>query len=84
MPCHLVIVKNTVTYNTELGSCKEYSDLDIMQMIGRAGRPGYNESAVAVIMTRPEKTQKYERMVQGQELLESRQADFLTLLTESC
>jgi ATP-dependent DNA helicase HFM1/MER3 len=36
LPCHLVIIKNTVTW-TAAGS-KEYADLEIMQMLGRAGR----------------------------------------------
>jgi ATP-dependent DNA helicase HFM1/MER3 len=36
LPCHLVIIKNTVTW-TAVGS-KEYADLEIMQMLGRAGR----------------------------------------------
>ena len=41
LPCHMVIIKNTVAYQNNGGSggCKEYSDLEIMQMLGRAGRP---------------------------------------------
>ncbi len=69
LPCHLVIVKNTITYQAE--GCKEYSDLDIMQMLGRAGRPQFDTTAVAVIMTKIEKVRRYEKMVSGQELLES-------------
>ena len=72
LPCHTVIIKNTVTYQTDIGACKEYSDLDIMQMLGRAGRPQFDDSAIAVIMTRQEKVSRYERMVQGQETLESK------------
>ena len=36
------------------------------------GRPQFEDSAVAVIITRQEKLQKYEKMVSGQELLESK------------
>ena len=36
LPCHLVIIKNTVVWQD--GAWKEYPDLDIMQMLGRAGR----------------------------------------------
>jgi len=36
LPCHLVIVKGTVTFQEE--GLKEYADLEIMQMLGRAGR----------------------------------------------
>jgi ATP-dependent DNA helicase HFM1/MER3 len=70
LPCHLVILKNTVTYTNGEG-IKEYSDLEVMQMLGRAGRPQYDTSAVAVIMTRQEKIKKYERMVSGEQILES-------------
>jgi replicative superfamily II helicase len=40
-------------------------------MLGRAGRPQYDTSAVAVIMTRQEKIKRYERMVSGEQILES-------------
>lgn len=70
LPCHFVIIKNTATY-TDKG-LKEYSDLEIMQMLGRAGRPQFDKSAVGVIMTRQEKVKRYELMVSGQEVLESR------------
>ncbi len=36
LPCHLVIIKNTVTWQDN--SCREYADLEMMQMLGRAGR----------------------------------------------
>jgi len=69
LPCHFVIIKNTVCY---VGSgMKEYSDLEVMQMLGRAGRPQFDTSAVAVVMTRMEKARHYEKMVSGQEILES-------------
>lgn len=72
LPCHMVIIKNTVAYqNPAAGGCKEYSDLEIMQMLGRAGRPQFDDSAVAVIMTRLPRVQYYETMVAGQEVLES-------------
>ena len=70
LPCHLVIVKNTVTYTNE--GLQEYSDLEMMQMLGRAGRPQFDDTAVAVIMTRQTKARRYEMMVTGQELLESK------------
>jgi ATP-dependent DNA helicase HFM1/MER3 len=70
LPCHLVIIKNTMTYTDE--GLQEYSDLEMMQMLGRAGRPQFDDTAVAVIMTRQTKTRRYEMMVTGQELLESK------------
>lgn len=70
LPCHLVIIKNTMAYQND--GLKEYSDLEIMQMLGRAGRPQFDDDAVAVILTRPEKVSRYEKMVSGKEVLESR------------
>ena len=72
LPCHMVIIKNTVGWEFGSNQPKEYSDLEIMQMIGRAGRPQYDDSAVAVIMTRMSRIHYYQQMVTGQEVLESR------------
>ncbi|KAH0342210.1 P-loop containing nucleoside triphosphate hydrolase protein, partial [Aureobasidium melanogenum] len=69
LPCHMVIIKNTVGY--EAGAIKEYSDLEIMQMIGRAGRPQFDTSALAVIMTKMQQVKHYEQLLGGQERLES-------------
>ena len=69
LPCHLVIVKGTVTFQED--GLKEYADLEIMQMLGRAGRPQFDTNAIAVIMTKKDKTKKYETMVSGEEVLES-------------
>ena len=71
LPCHFVIIKSTVTYQNPTGVGREYSDLEIMQMLGRAGRPQFDDSAVAVIMTRSERAKHYEKMMSGQEVLES-------------
>lgn len=69
LPCHFVIIKNTVSWQGNVR--KEYADLEVMQMLGRAGRPQFDDSAVAVIMTRTEKARHYEKMVSGEEILES-------------
>ena len=50
---------------------KEYADLEVMQMLGRAGRPQFDKDALAVIMTRQEKVEQYTKMVSGQETIES-------------
>ncbi|KAL2869850.1 putative DEAD/DEAH box DNA helicase (Mer3) [Aspergillus lucknowensis] len=69
LPCHLVIIKNTVGWQD--GRSQEYSDLEIMQMLGRAGRPQFDDSAAAVILTRKERVNHYEKLVSGSESLES-------------
>jgi ATP-dependent DNA helicase HFM1/MER3 len=70
LPCHLVIIKNTMAWSAE--GLQEYSDLEMMQMLGRAGRPQYDDSAVAVIMTRQAKVRRYEMLVTGQDFIESK------------
>ena len=42
-----------------------------MQMLGRAGRPQFDTAGVAVIMTKKENKDKYEKMVSGNEIVES-------------
>jgi ATP-dependent DNA helicase HFM1/MER3 len=69
LPCYLVIVKGTAAW-TDNG-CQEYADLEMMQMLGRAGRPQFEQSACAVILTRTERADYYNRLVSGQEPLES-------------
>jgi ATP-dependent DNA helicase HFM1/MER3 len=69
LPCHLVILKGTVGFQG--GAPTEYSDLEVMQMLGRAGRPQFDDSAVAVIMTKVESKERYEKMISGQDILES-------------
>ncbi|KUJ21917.1 P-loop containing nucleoside triphosphate hydrolase protein [Mollisia scopiformis] len=70
LPCHLVILKGTSGYQ-EGGKLCDYSDLDVMQMLGRAGRPQFDSKAVAVIMTHSNKAKQYEKMLSGQQILES-------------
>ncbi|KAM5438660.1 ATP-dependent DNA helicase MER3 [Microsporum canis] len=69
LPCHLVVIKNTVSWQD--GGCREYADLEMMQMLGRAGRPQFDDSAVGVILTRKERVAHYEKLVAGSEPLES-------------
>jgi len=70
LPAHLVVIKNTVCWSEN--GVKEYVDLEIMQMLGRAGRPQFDDTGVAVILTAKDKKDRYERMREGSEILESR------------
>lgn len=72
LPCHTVIIKGTVGFCDGNRQPQELSDVDILQMIGRAGRPQFDNSAVAVIMTRMHLVDRYKRLTAGQETLESR------------
>ncbi|CAJ0828217.1 11968_t:CDS:10 [Entrophospora sp. SA101] len=71
LPAHLVIIKSTLAYKN--GRFVEYSDSEIKQMLGRAGRPQFDDSGVAVIITSNDMKQKYEELVAGiKDRLESR------------
>ncbi|VDB94696.1 Bgt-2769, partial [Blumeria graminis f. sp. tritici] len=69
LPCHMVILKGTVGFQD--GVLREYSDLEVMQMLGRAGRPQFDDSAIAIIITRTGKSERYKKMIAGQDILES-------------
>jgi len=69
LPCHLVVIKNTICYKD--AGLSEYSDLEVMQMLGRAGRPQFDDSATSIIITRTEKADRYKLMISGQDVLES-------------
>uniref|UniRef100_A0A3Q1EIP3 Probable ATP-dependent DNA helicase HFM1 n=1 Tax=Acanthochromis polyacanthus TaxID=80966 RepID=A0A3Q1EIP3_9TELE len=69
LPAHLVVIKSTMQYVS--GSCEEYSEADLLQMIGRAGRPQFDTSATAVIMTKIQTRNKYMQLMNGAEIIES-------------
>ncbi|RMZ79978.1 hypothetical protein DV738_g2954, partial [Chaetothyriales sp. CBS 135597] len=56
---------------TKKTGIREYSSLEVMQMLGRAGRPQFETSACAVILTRKANVEKYQTMMSGRELIES-------------
>jgi ATP-dependent DNA helicase HFM1/MER3 len=62
LPAHLVVIKGTKAWR---GGDSGYQDLDqasLLQMIGRAGRPGFDTSGQAVIMTDNESKTKFEHL----------------------
>ncbi|XP_042146188.1 probable ATP-dependent DNA helicase HFM1 [Ixodes scapularis] len=69
LPAHLVVVKSTSTY--ALGGTGLYPDLVVDQMLGRAGRPQFDVSGTAVIMTKLSLKPRYEQLVQGTQAMES-------------
>lgn len=51
LPAHLVVIKSTSQYVAGKG-IEDLSDLTLLQMAGRAGRPQFDDHGVCVIMTR--------------------------------
>ncbi|GAA5989083.1 hypothetical protein JCM10908_001151 [Rhodotorula pacifica] len=69
LPARLVIIRGTKTFAD--GVMRDYTDLEILQMIGRAGRPQFDTLGVAVIMTEKGCESKYSDLVNAQTRLES-------------
>lgn len=62
LPAHLVLIKGTKAWR---GGGLGYQDLEqasLLQMIGRAGRPGFDTSGTAVIMTDNQSKRIFERL----------------------
>ncbi|KAE9393645.1 P-loop containing nucleoside triphosphate hydrolase protein [Gymnopus androsaceus JB14] len=66
---HTVVMKGVHTFQNN--SSVEYSDLDVMQMLGRAGRPQFDKDGMAIIMCESELENKYRALVQGKTVVES-------------
>lgn len=49
LPAHLVVVKSTMHYVG--GVFQEYSETDILQMIGRAGRPQVSDCFIVLMLS---------------------------------
>ncbi|KAM7185458.1 pre-mRNA splicing helicase [Rhypophila sp. PSN 637] len=51
LPAHTVIIKGTQVYSPEKGSWVELSPQDVLQMLGRAGRPQFDTYGEGIIIT---------------------------------
>ncbi|PIO61690.1 helicase protein [Teladorsagia circumcincta] len=63
MPAHLVIVKGTEYFDGKTSKYVDYPVTDVLQMMGRAGRPQFDTSAVAVIYVQDIKKTFYKRFL---------------------
>eukprot|EP00127_Corallochytrium_limacisporum_P005628 Clim_evm7s210 gene=Clim_evmTU7s210 len=71
LPAHAVIIKGTQVYSPEKGDWTELSPLDLMQMIGRAGRPQYDTTGLGIVITQVEDLQYYLSLLNEQLPIES-------------
>uniref|UniRef100_A0AAR5PU90 DNA 3'-5' helicase n=1 Tax=Dendroctonus ponderosae TaxID=77166 RepID=A0AAR5PU90_DENPD len=76
LPAHLVIVKCTKCYSD--GGYKDYDEVSIFQMIGRAGRSQFDTSATVLILTSLQDKIKYEQMLSCSQIIESNLHKHLT------
>ena len=59
LPAHTVIIKGTDVYNPEKGGNVDLSILDVQQIFGRAGRPQFDSSGEAILITSLEAFPRY-------------------------
>ncbi|KAG6462956.1 hypothetical protein O3G_MSEX013556 [Manduca sexta] len=62
-PAHLVVIKGTEYYD---GKQKRYVDMpitDVLQMMGRAGRPQFDNEGVAVVLVHDQKKNFYKKFL---------------------
>ncbi|KAL6175995.1 hypothetical protein ACLB2K_052631 [Fragaria x ananassa] len=71
LPAHTVIIKGTQVYDPEKGAWTELSPLDVMQMLGRAGRPQYDSCGEGIIITGHNELQYYLSLMNQQLPIES-------------
>ena len=71
LPAHQVIIKGTQLYDASAGGFKDLGVLDVQQIFGRAGRPGFDTSGEGVIITEHKKLTKYVAMLTHSTPIES-------------
>eukprot|EP01126_Amoeba_proteus_P012623 TRINITY_DN1519_c1_g1_i3.p1 TRINITY_DN1519_c1_g1~~TRINITY_DN1519_c1_g1_i3.p1 ORF type:complete len:1370 (-),score=289.41 TRINITY_DN1519_c1_g1_i3:112-4221(-) len=77
LPAHTVIIKGTEVYNAEKGGFSDLGILDVLQIFGRAGRPQFDTSGEAMIVTSQEKHSHYVQLLTHQIPIESKFIDRL-------
>jgi len=63
LPAHTVIIKGTQLYNPQKGGFTDLGMLDVQQIFGRAGRPQFQDSGEAAIITTHDKLAHYLGML---------------------
>ncbi|RUS26117.1 Sec63 Brl domain-containing protein [Jimgerdemannia flammicorona] len=71
LPAHAVIIKGTQIYSPEKGRWVELSPQDVLQMMGRAGRPQYDTYGEGIIITAHTELQYWVSLINTQLPIES-------------
>src|SRR3569833_472658 len=71
LPAHTGIIKGTQVYSPEKGSWVELSPQDVLQMLGRAGRPQFDTYGEGIIITTQGEMQYYLSLLNQQLPIES-------------
>eukprot|EP01027_Heterolobosea_sp_BB2_P026939 GEZU01042062.1.p1 GENE.GEZU01042062.1~~GEZU01042062.1.p1 ORF type:complete len:2174 (-),score=564.16 GEZU01042062.1:67-6525(-) len=62
-PAHLVVIKGTEFFDPKTKRYEDYPITDVLQMMGRAGRPQFDNEGVAVIMVHEPKKNFYKKFL---------------------
>lgn len=62
-PAHLVIVKGTEYYDGKTRRYVDFPITDVLQMIGRAGRPQFDDQGVAIVLVQDVKKHFYKKFL---------------------
>lgn len=71
LPAHTVVIKGTSVYSPEKGSWVELSPQDVLQMLGRAGRPQFDTYGEGIIITTQSEIPYYTSLLNQQLPIES-------------
>ena len=63
LPAHLVVVKGTQFFDAKIEGYKDMDLTDVLQMLGRAGRPQFDTSGIARILTQESKKAFYKHFL---------------------
>ncbi|KAI0321843.1 Sec63-domain-containing protein [Amylostereum chailletii] len=75
LPAHAVVIKGTQVYDSSKGSFVDLSVLDVLQVFGRAGRPGLETSGEGYICTTEDKLTHYLDAVTSQGMIDAMNAE---------
>lgn len=80
LPAHTVIIKGTDVYSPEKSTWDKLSPQDLLQMLGRAGRPRYDTHGEGIIITNQTDVQYYLAVLNQQLPIESQ---FISMLVDN-
>lgn len=63
LPAHLVIIKGTQFFDAKIEGYRDMDLTDVLQMMGRAGRPSFDTSGIAIVYTRESKKMFYKHFI---------------------
>ncbi|KAG7193183.1 uncharacterized protein KQ657_000940 [Scheffersomyces spartinae] len=63
LPAHLVIIKGTQFFDSKIEGYRDMDLTDILQMMGRAGRPAFDTSGIAIVYTKESKKAFYKHFL---------------------